>query len=188
MAEEVRFIRGNDRISHLAKRPDIVEGVARVRAEMTEADRTHVVGLAAPVDRPQDSPRSNPPVGSWRLHRQRRARLAVSAGPRDGSRGTPARHGADRLCTNRPKTPVACPLLPGLGFQVHFGRYQRGSRIALSVLADLGRVLRLIPLQWSRPIRFGACSVLARMRRYRPAEPGIHVTSPRGVAVRLRMS
>lgn len=81
-----------------------------------------------------------------------------------------------------PRPPVACPLLPGLGFQVHFGRYQRGSRIVLSVLADYGRALRPIQLQWSRPIRFGACSLLARMRRYGPAESGTHVTAPRGVA------
>jgi hypothetical protein len=43
----VKFIRGNDRISDLAQRPDIAEAVARVRADMAEADRTHAMGLAA---------------------------------------------------------------------------------------------------------------------------------------------
>jgi len=32
MTEEVKFIRGNDRISQLAQRPDIADGVNRVRA------------------------------------------------------------------------------------------------------------------------------------------------------------
>lgn len=47
MNEEVKFIRGNDRINQLAQRPDIAEGVARVRADMAEADRTYAMGLAA---------------------------------------------------------------------------------------------------------------------------------------------
>jgi DNA-binding XRE family transcriptional regulator len=47
MTEEVKFIRGNDRISQLAQRPDIATGVAQVRADMAEADRTHAMGLAA---------------------------------------------------------------------------------------------------------------------------------------------
>jgi DNA-binding XRE family transcriptional regulator len=47
MTEEVKFTRGNDRISQLAQRPDIAPGVARVRADMAEADRTHAMGLAA---------------------------------------------------------------------------------------------------------------------------------------------
>ena len=47
MTEEAKFIRGNDRISELAKRPDIADGVSRVRAEMAEADRTYAMGLAA---------------------------------------------------------------------------------------------------------------------------------------------
>jgi DNA-binding XRE family transcriptional regulator len=47
MTEEVKFIRGNDRISQLVRRPDIADGVNRVRAEMTEADRTYAMGLAA---------------------------------------------------------------------------------------------------------------------------------------------
>jgi hypothetical protein len=34
MTEDVKFIRGNDRISRLAQRPDIAEGIARVRAKM----------------------------------------------------------------------------------------------------------------------------------------------------------
>jgi hypothetical protein len=40
MTEEVKLIRGNDRINQLAQRPDIADGVARIRAEMAEADRT----------------------------------------------------------------------------------------------------------------------------------------------------
>jgi hypothetical protein len=47
MSEEVKFIRGNDRINQLAQRPDIAADVAQVRAEMAEADRTYVMGLAA---------------------------------------------------------------------------------------------------------------------------------------------
>jgi transcriptional regulator with XRE-family HTH domain len=51
MTEEVKFIRGNDRISQLAQRPDIADGVTRVRAEMAEADRTYAMGLAAELAR-----------------------------------------------------------------------------------------------------------------------------------------
>jgi len=40
MSEEIKFIRGNDRISQLAQRPDIAAEVAQVRADMAEADRT----------------------------------------------------------------------------------------------------------------------------------------------------
>src|SRR5215472_13408064 len=47
MTEEVNLIRGNDRINELARRPDIAPGVARVRADMAEADRTYAMGLAA---------------------------------------------------------------------------------------------------------------------------------------------
>jgi DNA-binding transcriptional regulator YiaG len=47
MTEDVKFIRGNDRISQLAQRPDLAEGVAQVRRDMEEADRTHAMGLAA---------------------------------------------------------------------------------------------------------------------------------------------
>ena len=47
MTEEVKFIRGNDRINQLAQRPDIADGVSRVRAEMAGADRTYAMGLAA---------------------------------------------------------------------------------------------------------------------------------------------
>jgi len=47
MTEEVKFIRGNDRISQLAQRPDIAAGVAQVRADMADADRTYAMGLAA---------------------------------------------------------------------------------------------------------------------------------------------
>ncbi len=49
MTEEVKFIfiRGNERTSPLAQRPDIADGVTRVHAEMAEADRTYAMGLAA---------------------------------------------------------------------------------------------------------------------------------------------
>jgi DNA-binding transcriptional regulator YiaG len=47
MTEEVKFIRGNDRIIQLAQRPDIAAEVAEIRAGMAEADRTHAMGLAA---------------------------------------------------------------------------------------------------------------------------------------------
>ena len=47
MTEEVKFIRGNDRINQLAQRPDIAAEVAQVRADMAEADRTYAMGLAA---------------------------------------------------------------------------------------------------------------------------------------------
>jgi DNA-binding XRE family transcriptional regulator len=47
MTEDVRFIRGNDRVRQLAERPDLAEGVAQVRREMEEADRTYAMGLAA---------------------------------------------------------------------------------------------------------------------------------------------
>ena len=47
MTEEVKFIRGNSRISQLAQRPDIAADVAEIRAGMAEADRTYAMGLAA---------------------------------------------------------------------------------------------------------------------------------------------
>jgi DNA-binding transcriptional regulator YiaG len=47
MTEEVKFIRGNDRINHLAQQAGITDGVNRVRAEMAEADRTYAMELAA---------------------------------------------------------------------------------------------------------------------------------------------
>lgn len=47
MSEDAKFIRGNDRISRLAQRPDIAVEVAQVRAGMAEADRTYAMGLAA---------------------------------------------------------------------------------------------------------------------------------------------
>jgi len=47
MTEDVRFIRGNDRISELTQRPDLAEGVAQVRRDMEDADRTYAMGLAA---------------------------------------------------------------------------------------------------------------------------------------------
>jgi hypothetical protein len=47
MDEEVKLIRGNDRIKRLAQRPDITAEVAQVRADMAEADRTYAMGLAS---------------------------------------------------------------------------------------------------------------------------------------------
>lgn len=47
MTKKVKFIRGNDRVSRLAQRPDLAEGVAQVRRDMDEADRTYAMGLAA---------------------------------------------------------------------------------------------------------------------------------------------
>jgi DNA-binding transcriptional regulator YiaG len=47
MTKDVRFIRGNDRISQLAQRPDLAADVAQVRRDMEEADRTYAMGLAA---------------------------------------------------------------------------------------------------------------------------------------------
>jgi hypothetical protein len=47
MTEDVRFIRGNDRIEALAHRPDIAGEVAQIRRGMDEADRTYAMGLAA---------------------------------------------------------------------------------------------------------------------------------------------
>jgi DNA-binding XRE family transcriptional regulator len=47
MDEDVRFIRGNDRIEALSRRPDIAEDVAQIRRDMDEADRTYAMGLAA---------------------------------------------------------------------------------------------------------------------------------------------
>lgn len=38
MTEDVRFISGNDRISQLAQRPDLAEGVAQVPSLPVEAD------------------------------------------------------------------------------------------------------------------------------------------------------
>lgn len=55
MTEEVKFIRGNDRINQLAQRPDIADGVNRVRAEM--AGRPH---LRHGTSRPPASRRAHP--------------------------------------------------------------------------------------------------------------------------------
>jgi hypothetical protein len=40
VSEEVKFVRGNDRVSRLAARADIAAEVSQVRADMAEADRT----------------------------------------------------------------------------------------------------------------------------------------------------
>jgi DNA-binding transcriptional regulator YiaG len=47
MDEEVKLIRGNDRINRLAQRPDIAAEVTQIRVDMAEADRTYAMGLAA---------------------------------------------------------------------------------------------------------------------------------------------
>src|ERR1700677_806508 len=47
MTENVRFIRGNDRITELAKRPDLAPQIDQIRQDMAEADRTYAMGLAA---------------------------------------------------------------------------------------------------------------------------------------------
>jgi len=47
MDEEVKLIRGNDRINRLAQRPDLATEVTQIRADMAEADRTYAMGLAA---------------------------------------------------------------------------------------------------------------------------------------------
>jgi hypothetical protein len=52
MTEEVKLIRGNDRINQLAQRPDIAEGVAQIRADMAEADRNYALGLTAIAEPP----------------------------------------------------------------------------------------------------------------------------------------
>jgi DNA-binding transcriptional regulator YiaG len=46
MNEDVRFIRGSDRIEALGRRADIAEDVAKIRRDMAEADRTYAMGLA----------------------------------------------------------------------------------------------------------------------------------------------
>jgi DNA-binding transcriptional regulator YiaG len=47
MTEDVRFIRGNDRVNQLAQRPDLAADVAQIRRDMADADRTYAMGLAA---------------------------------------------------------------------------------------------------------------------------------------------
>ena len=43
MSEEVRYIRGDDRVAGLARRPDVA---ADVRRDFEEADRTYAMGVA----------------------------------------------------------------------------------------------------------------------------------------------
>jgi DNA-binding XRE family transcriptional regulator len=47
VTDDVRFIRGNDRINRLAERPDLAPGINQVREEMEAADRAYAMGLAA---------------------------------------------------------------------------------------------------------------------------------------------
>jgi len=47
MSAGVKFIRGNDRINHLARRTDVADDVAQIRAAMAEADKAYAMGLRA---------------------------------------------------------------------------------------------------------------------------------------------
>jgi DNA-binding transcriptional regulator YiaG len=47
MTDDVKFIRGNDRIKQLAERPDLAADIAQIRRDMEEADRAYAMGLAA---------------------------------------------------------------------------------------------------------------------------------------------
>jgi hypothetical protein len=47
MSAEVKFIRGNDRINHLARRTDIADDVAQIRAAMAKADKAYAMRLRA---------------------------------------------------------------------------------------------------------------------------------------------
>lgn len=46
MSEDVRYIRGNDRVAGLARRPDIGADVGQIRRDVEDADRTYAMGLA----------------------------------------------------------------------------------------------------------------------------------------------
>ncbi|MGH3279290.1 MAG: hypothetical protein ACRDNW_09145 [Trebonia sp.] len=54
MSGEVKFIHGNDRISQLARRTDIVDDVAQIRDAMAEA--TGHTPCASPPSSPKPSP------------------------------------------------------------------------------------------------------------------------------------
>jgi hypothetical protein len=41
--KEVKLIPGNDRVNQLAQRPEVAEGVGRIRAEMAKANRTYAM-------------------------------------------------------------------------------------------------------------------------------------------------
>jgi DNA-binding transcriptional regulator YiaG len=47
VTDDVKFIRGNDRIKQLAERPDLAADIAQIRRDMEEADRAYAMGLAA---------------------------------------------------------------------------------------------------------------------------------------------
>jgi hypothetical protein len=47
MSGEIKFIRGNDRISQLAGWPDIADDIARIRAAMAEVDRAYAMRFVA---------------------------------------------------------------------------------------------------------------------------------------------
>ena len=118
-----------------------------------------------------------------------------------------------QICGSSRRVP-ASPATPRQGPErLRYRRYTTGPAAADPRRLLLGSVSRYIlgttsrdhescPASWPPPgaiavhsrlsgldlYSVGACSVLARMRRYGPAGPGIHVTLPRGVAVQLRMS
>jgi DNA-binding XRE family transcriptional regulator len=46
VTDDVKFIRGNDRINRLSERPDLAPGVKQVREAMETADRVYAMGLA----------------------------------------------------------------------------------------------------------------------------------------------
>jgi hypothetical protein len=83
MTEEVKFIRGNDRIRQLAQQPDIAEGVARVRAEMARADRTYAMGLAALRQAAERQPRTPELTGHSHssMRGTRQVRRRYTSGP-----------------------------------------------------------------------------------------------------------
>jgi len=79
--DDVRFIRGNDRIHQLAQRPDIADEVAQIRADMADADRTHAVLRAAakrgstpeemePHAQTREAVGGRAPTACQRLHRR----------------------------------------------------------------------------------------------------------------------
>lgn len=45
MSEEVRYIRGNDRLAGLARRPDAAADAGPIRRDFEETDRTYAMGV-----------------------------------------------------------------------------------------------------------------------------------------------
>jgi hypothetical protein len=99
--------------------------------------------------------------------------VAVVMSPASGGRRFP-RPRRGPVCL-RYRRRITGPAAPGPGsaplslcFRVHFRHYQQGSRIVSGIPVGPGRHRRPLPAQWSRPMRLGAGSVLARMRRHGP--------------------